>query len=505
MLARAGDVYTVYNEKYGVWTACQITAVVPADHLSSDDQAVVLTYDWVGDRALEPGQLDKLQALYYDFYYWKRELCLLNVPVQVPGDYILVGQVKPLEHERCKSYGFWDRGYYACRQHLWRQIPDEQRKSFKAAMSDTGVIELNGCQVQAATRRVNDEVESFESALELRALPCVYSLECHRWHPDLIEFLQSNPFITQLTLINHGQRTLDLRGTAITSLMLDMNGLEQLWTGERTEELQFQQKEEDHCTVHAHDSGARLQLSFIARCRPHPELSALQSLHGSHIDDFDIAALPEVYPELKELRLWGAPGRLRGMDSLHRLKALQRFSTYDLFGFGADDVPRPDSCTELNWLWMTSLPADAAREVKKLWKGRSDVDLKITQPRKEEWLAQNLDNPLRSWDGCEHIPARAAQKAARQYRKTRSELIKLAASAADVRGADDEQEQIRELTNKALAAVSVYTETFNRMDFIETEQREEVYMALKEILNSMAQGGLDRDALLEHFEQLRDF
>ena len=55
------------------------------------------------------------------------------------------------------------------------------------------------------------------------------------------------------------------------------------------------------------------------------------------------------------------------------------------------------------------------------------MDLQITKPRKPEWLAQNLGNPFRGWDGAEHIPVSAARKAANQYRKTRSQLMKLAA------------------------------------------------------------------------------
>ena len=39
------------------------------------------------------------------------------------------------------------------------------------------------------------------------------------------------------------------------------------------------------------------------------------------------------------------------------------------------------------------------------------MDLRITKARKPEWLAQNLDNPFRGWDGAEHIPASAAKKA----------------------------------------------------------------------------------------------
>ena len=106
---------------------------------------------------------------------------------------------------------------------------------------------------------------------------------------------------------------------------------------------------------------------------------------------------------------------------------MTRFSCFDLFGFGADEIPTPDQMPNLNWFWMTSLPEDAAKAIRQLWKGRPEIDLQITKPRKAEWLAQNLDNPFRGWDGAEHIPAVAAKKAAAQYRKTRSQLMKLAA------------------------------------------------------------------------------
>ena len=66
---------------------------------------------------------------------------------------------------------------------------------------------------------------------------------------------------------------------------------------------------------------------------------------------------------------------------------------------------------ELRWFWMTSLPETAAKAAKQLWKGKAGMDLRITKPRKPEWLAQNLGNPFRGWDGAEHIPVSAAKKA----------------------------------------------------------------------------------------------
>ena len=159
----------------------------------------------------------------------------------------------------------------------------------------------------------------------------------------------------------------------------------------------------------------------------------------------------------------------------------------------AQGIPTPEQMPELRWFWMTSLPETAAKAAKQFWKSKPGMDLRITKPRKPEWLAQNLDNPFRGWDGAEHIPASAAKKAANQYSKTRSQLMKLAAEPGE-----DAQAQ-------AMDAVTAYTQTFNKMGFIETEERDEIYMALLGILDALLGDALQKDALMEKFEQLRDF
>ena len=236
-----------------------------------------------------------------------------------------------------------------------------------------------------------------------------------------------------------------------------------------------------------------MTLQFIGQYRPHTELPNLRGLHGIELKDFDLTGLAAVHPHLKELRLWGAPGNLGNFSAVGGFRELTNLSTFDLFGFGAADIPTPEQVPELRWFWMTSLPETAAKAAKQLWKSKPGMDLRITKARKPEWLAQNLDNPFRGWDGAEHIPAAAAKKAANQYRKTRSQLMKLAAEPGE-----DAQAQ-------ALEAVAAYTQTFNKMGFIETEERDEIYMALRGILDALPGDALQKDALLEQFEQLRDF
>ena len=121
--------------------------------------------------------------------------------------------------------------------------------------------------------------------------------------------------------------------------MLDMTGLQELWLSEDTEQLLFQNKGPDACTIHAAGNGSGLTLQFIGEYRPHPELPNLWGLHGIRLEEFDLTGLPVVHPSLKELRLWGAPGNLRNFSAVAQFRELTDLSTFDLFGFDAADIP----------------------------------------------------------------------------------------------------------------------------------------------------------------------
>lgn len=67
---------------------------------------------------------------------------------------------------------------------------------------------------------------------------------------------------------------------------------------------------------------------------------------------------------------------------------------------------------------MNSIPVDVAQAGKNLMKGRTTAWVDIRGPRKPEWLAENIDNPLRHWVDNPHIPASAAKKAGNIYKET---------------------------------------------------------------------------------------
>ena len=101
MIAKAGDVYCVYNSYLKQYTACQITKVEDDD---KGKRAVLLSLDWSGDAPLKEEELASVKPLYKDFMYWKKGLHLENVDSNVPLNYIFIGNIAPLTTESTNSY-----------------------------------------------------------------------------------------------------------------------------------------------------------------------------------------------------------------------------------------------------------------------------------------------------------------------------------------------------------------------------------------------------------------
>ena len=497
MLAKAGDVYCVYNNYLKKYTACQITKIEEDDQ---KPQAVILSLDWSGEEPLKEAELSSLQPLYKDFMYWNRGIDLSNVDVNVPANYTFVGNVTPLTDESTNSYATWGDGYEVYRQLKWQEIPKEQRNTFKEADKSKEKVIFAGKEYLISKHHLNDEWTPFEDALELKVFPCLSKLTLKKWHENVYEYLQSTPFITELVLENHNQTKLDFSKTSVCTLSIDMTDVEELILNDGLEQLILLGEIRKDCNIQANGNEQTLLLQCDKVIPKLKGLEALGKLHVIKIEELDIEEVLNAYPKLTDLRLWGKPGNLVHFDKLPEFQQLEVFTTMDLFGFTAEDIPTPDRLPNLYMFWMESLPEDAAKVTKKLYKKRKEdgLHLWISKPRKPEWLAQNLDNPFRSWDGQENITPANAKKAAALYRKTRASMVKLVESSPD------------EMMQGATELVKLYTEGFNKMDkgkyFIETVEREDIYTALDDILDLIpAEFNIDKENLLNFFDELKDF
>lgn len=497
MIAKAGDIYCVYNKSLKKYTACQVTKI---DESGKKPQAIIISLDWSSDELPKEEELALMKPLYIDYMYWDGTFNLKKVDVNVPSNYVYVGNIMSLNNEDTGTYGGWSIDIEVYNQFKWLKIPKEQRDVFKAADASSEHVEFEGNRRRLSTHSENDKWHDFDDALSLRVFPCLSSLTVTKWHKNLFEYLNSNPFIRELVIENHGKSSLDFSETSIDRLSVDMTGMDELILNDDLSMLFLLGEVKDGCKIKSPSSG----VDFILHCDGFvPKLQGLEGLEKLYIGkikELDIADILREYPKLRELRLWGNPGKLTNFAKISELSDLEVLTTMDLFGFTADEVPKPEKLQKLYMLWMDSLPEDAAKEVKKLYKKRKDegLDLWITKPRKAEWLAQNLENPFRSWDGEEHITPANAKKAADIYRKTRAAMVKL----IDGAGKDIEKD--------AEVLVRDYTESFNKMDkkkpFIDTVERDEVFTALDGILSLIPDElDVDKDKLIDLFDQLKEF
>ncbi len=504
-----GDIYCVYVEQLQRYAACQVTRIEE----KAKPLAAVLELDWTGDKLPTEEELDKMKPLYCDYYFWNNQLDHSYVTAQVPKHYIFAGNRPPLVTKETNSYAAnWHIGSSTIEQLKWRSIPEARRRSFKEAAKDNTPVVVGGVQLARSTSAVNHvALRQLSDLSALEQLPCLTRIAADRLCESLLPFVNGNPFIYELQLENHGFTSIDLRSSSLERLILQADGVEELFLNKGLAFLSLTGTPSPKLKIHAENSGQWLTAAFTGSVPPACGLERLTGLHVTQAKDLDLEPVVRSYPHLKELRLWGKPGNVVNLQQLEQLTNLRTFSTYDMFGFSGEAFPGPDRLPNLTWLWMTSLPADAAKAIKDKYKKEvpKGLDLSITKPRKPEWLAENLNNPFRDWDGRDHITAAQAKKAMNLYKKTLAAMTALA-----------EQIQSGSMTSAEAESaldtlVSGYTEAFNKMDrssgFIETVEREEIYTVLEDLLSGAQQelsaAGVEVDVnkLFGTFDRLRDF
>jgi len=249
-------------------------------------------------------------------------------------------------------------------------------------------------------------------------------------------------------------------------------------------------------------AGAELNEALATPAESRPDIWGLTV---RDVESLDCAQLAARYPGLAVLSVSGNFGGLTNASSLNQLTSLERLVINGLVGMGQADCLHPDQVPALEFLQLHNIPWDYAAVMQARWRPQAPngtlVD--ITGARTAEWLAENLSNPLREWDGRAHISRARLAKATAQYKATRRAIM-AALSADDQDAAASRLSQIGRQ----------YAQAFNKLDgrapFIETEEREELLGALQLIMaDAQAATGKDLAAamqsLIDGAEAARDW
>lgn len=132
--------------------------------------------------------------------------------------------------------------------------------------------------------------------------------------------------------------------------------------------------------------------------------------------------------------------------------------------------------------------------IKKIYKGKIQ-DLSVLKLRSDEWLHENLNNPLRHWDGSKFVPKSKYTKSVTLWKETRRRII--------------EETNHQDSDFSIIKSIAIdYIEGFNKLDcrsqFIETEEREDIIHAFEQILDEI---GYDkgREEILQIMDEKRNW
>lgn len=222
--------------------------------------------------------------------------------------------------------------------------------------------------------------------------------------------------------------------------------------------------------------GTQVRYHLRGESRP-----AIWSLGIEAVDELDCAELVRVFPRLRRLTLHGKLGQLANGRELNSLTDLRMLAITDLFGLTKGDCLLPQSTPELEWLALHSVPREYGAAMRSVWAREipNGCLADFSALRAPEWLGENLDNPLRDWDGRGHISPTKFRKSVSQYKSTRRRILAVLSSGFAI-----------DLKAQIVAIGHEYGEAFNQLarrdDFIETEEREELFEALISIPKSAA-------------------
>ena len=469
-LPKQGEVYVYYIEELKKYGACQIIGL-------SDKSACYVSLDCLTDHLPEREEILKWKPLYLERYRYHHSMDTSWIDLTPPPpSYQCLGEFPLVTEKLSNSFsGIWPSGWSQICEARWNSLDEEIRAAYKKYVTSGEDVIIRGKTFRKGQPTLTDDLYNHLNEQDsLTQFPCILYAQVEGFSDKLSKLIKSAPLLRELQLKSPGVSVLDLRGTGLENLELDMTGVTRLYLPEKIRRIYLYGKIEQKLVIDDSACDEKLQpinMRVSLKKAPISRFGMTEFRVGSllfrDILEIDAAEVVECFPNIEVLRLTGCPGIVQNVQMLGQLKNLQVLSLCDLFGFGMEFLEGIAQIPQLRDLDCESIPKDVGTEIKKQWKGKLDV-LSVTKLRDENWLKENMDNPLRHWDGSEFIPPAAYKKAFQCYKNTRKKLLE----------AVDKQE--------VLCIAQEYTEVFNKLnekyeEFIETEERDDIFDAMEQL------------------------
>lgn len=465
--AEPGEVYAFYVEMLGKYGACQVLAV--------DGKSICyVLLDYLEADSPKPDMLEHLKPYYRESFRYHHQIIKTGIEnTPVPRDYQYVGLCELKSTPVWDSYSWkWPTGEDYYYEERWKSFDEKARTAYKKYINSGDFACVHGKMFKKNMGGLRDELYRCLTEKDtLEDFPCITYAEVQGYSGKLAKLASTAPLLRTLRLKKAGVEFLDLGKTKLDNLELDMSGIRRMVLpeeirflklyGEFLPELQI----DDSLCIGKIDLEISLKKAQAQRYGLGDR--KIRRLRLTDIRELDMEQIAGQFPEVEHLSISGSPGIILHMGAVGELSQLRSFYCKDLFGYLAEDMEAFQGLQELREMDFDSAPKEAGLWVKKYWKKRLDR-LSVLHLRDDGWLKDNLENPLRHWDGNEFIPEAAYRSTVKCYKDTKKKLLETVDRA-------EIEESIRR-----------YTKHFNKLndryeEFIETEEREDIFMAMQQL------------------------
>lgn len=442
--SKIGDLFAVKLKRRGAYFTAQI--------LSAQMGLVALVLDGFTSAPPNLKEAAKLKPFYFDHHFWERGEFYLGVDEILDAEPVFIGNAASIcEPPECVSLQNIEQIYM---QLAWNELPKDIRAKFKSVCKQK--LEIS-------------QLQSREFYADLaRKNPFCYDMKSAVWDENLKDFLEATPMMTQLEL-NCAGKSLDISRTHLQQLVLHASGTEEITLNGSLRQLvingDIARLKSVRCPFDGELLSVQLNLNGSEFC-----IRGLEKLRDLRIfsqrgECIDLTCVAASFPNLREIFINAQGGTLKNIDALAKFEHLKDIWLSEVYGF--ERFPTRAQLPHLKRLCFWSVPKGACEAARAQFK---DIEsLVIRQPRSKQWLAANLNNPLRGWDGREGVGAATARKAMRAYAGAHKKL-----SALEAKPSRDE------LKTEKTEILKEFIAVFNAIDAkhsIDTMEREEIWGA----------------------------
>ncbi len=460
-----GAVYSMYIKELKRYGAYQI--------LHSDSEEICyLVLDYLEEVPPDPKYITSFQPFYQERYQYYHQLEICQIPNRkVPKDYLFIGVYPLAAKKECTCFSErWKDGKEYIYEMEWQTADPKQRAAYKKYCGSKELVKVGKQYFKKNLNGMKTELYQIAGKeFSIEQFPCITFVEVKGKQKGLLKCLEYADLIHTLRWWSPQIKVLDLRKTAIRCLEIDADGVEKIYLSKKIRRVELYGTISPCLQILGEPKEYDLFLSVT--WQPNGifsyGLEHVGELRILNSKELDLKAVLPFFKNLTSLSLQGYPGWLSGWDQLEILSKLEELEIKDLFGYTAADTEVLEQIPKLKRLYLSGIPDEVGQSICRKWKGKLDL-LEMSRLRSESWQKENLENPFQHWDENKKIPTDAVKKAAKQYKKTK-QIFKQAF----------ERERV-------ILAVREYAARFNRLnhryaEFIETEQKADIFSALKRI------------------------